>query len=84
LNLFYINGCGESFLFLNSLGGEPAYNIAERCLGTQPADILYQYLKNTLNNFTEEQISFIIISSAVKPLCSVWRDNFLLSASSLL
>lgn len=60
------------------------YNITEGCLGTQPADLPKDYLKNTLNNFTEEWISFIILSKAVKPLCSVWRDNLLLSARSLL
>lgn len=84
LNLFYFNGCGESFLFLKWFGGESVYNITEGCLGTQPADLPKDYLKNTLNNFTEERISFIILSNAVKPLCSVWRDNFLLSARSLL
>lgn len=42
-------------------------------LGTQPADLLLKkdvkdYFKN---NFMEELIFFIILSSAVKPLCSI-------------
>lgn len=84
LNLFYIKGCGEFFLIWKLLGGESAYNIAEGCFGDSAWWPSIRLLKNTLNNFTEELISFIILCSAVKPFCSIWRDNFLLSARNLL
>lgn len=75
----------ESFSsFINDLEVNLHITLLRDVLGTQPADLPKDCLKNTLNNFTEELISFIILSSAVKPLCSIWRDNFLLSARSLL
>lgn len=79
-----LKGVESFFSFENDLEVNLHITLLRDILGTQLADLSKDYLKNTLNNFIEELISFIILSSAVNPLCSIWRDNFPLSARSLL